>query len=491
VTLLLTHDGRRVVTTFDNGPTVIRDARTLRPLRRIAVGGDTAALAPDDRTMLVGRRDGSVRFVDLQSGRVRTASGRHDGPVTAATFGPEGRTAMTVGEDSRAIVWDTARAKARETLTGHSDVMTAVTISHDGRRAYTGGQDGKVVIWDLAGDRRLGRPFDTAPGFPSDHRQPPFASYALTADGRTLAVGRGDGTVALLDAATLRERSSFEAVSDGPVIGMGFLPGGPLLLVGGESGFAGLFDTRSGELVRRLDGHAWPLQPPTFSADGRLMVTVSADSLKVWTLRSGRPVGPPRYLTAPPQGIIDAALSPDGRTLAVVTDLGVDIVDAAKLQRRSTVPTVRGRATSARFTPDGRSLVIGRPEGYAEVVSARTWRRTSRRFGGHTGEVTSLAVSPDGRTLATGSWDGTVWLFDIATGQPLGAPLRAVPNHVADPRFSPDGAYLFAITDTGTSYRWDVRPSTWERYACRVAGRSLTRTEWSELLPDREYAPAC
>jgi len=125
------------------------------------------------------------------------------------------------------------------------------------------------------------------------------------------------------------------------------------------------------------------------------------------------------------------------------------------------------------------------------VVSTQTWKPVTRRLGGHTGEVTSLAASPDGRTLATGSWDGTIWLFDIATGQPLGSPLRAVPNLIVEPYFSPDGAYLFAITDAGKSYRWDVRPATWSRFACMVAERSLTRTEWSDLLPGRDYAPAC
>jgi WD40 repeat protein len=115
----------------------------------------------------------------------------------------------------------------------------------------------------------------------------------------------------------------------------------------------------------------------------------------------------------------------------------------------------------------------------------------SRRLAGHTAEVFSLSTSPDGRTLATGSFDGTIRLFDVDTQQPLGAPLRAVPNRLVEPSFTPDGAFLFAITDTGHAYRWDVRPSSWARYACAVAGRTLTRTEWNDALPERNYEPAC
>ena len=93
--------------------------------------------------------------------------------------------------------------------------------------------------------------------------------------------------------------------------------------------------------------------------------------------------------------------------------------------------------------------------------------------------------------LATGSTDGTTRLFDLATQRPVGAPLPGPPNRQIAPVFTPDGAYLFAITDAGRAYRWDIRPSSWARHACKIAGRRLTRTEWNDVLPERDYAPAC
>jgi WD40 repeat protein len=105
--------------------------------------------------------------------------------------------------------------------------------------------------------------------------------------------------------------------------------------------------------------------------------------------------------------------------------------------------------------------------------------------------VLFLAVSPNSRTLAVGGWDGAIRLFDLPSQRPLGTPLPAVPNSLAAPLFTRDGAYLLVITDAGVAYRWDIRAASWARHACAVAGRSLTRTEWSEELPGLPYAPAC
>jgi hypothetical protein len=32
---------------------------------------------------------------------------------------------------------------------------------------------------------------------------------------------------------------------------------------------------------------------------------------------------------------------------------------------------------------------------------------------------------------------------------------------------------------------------TWERFACRVAGRDFTRAEWHDVLPNRAYRSVC
>jgi WD40 repeat protein len=499
VTLMLTRDGRRLVTTRFDEETVVSDARTLRPLKRLPVGAEQAALGPDDRTMLVGGRDGSVRFLDLDTGTVRRASGRHAGAVVESAFSADGRTAITAGEDGQLIVWNVTRASAGETLEGHAGQITGLAISRDSSTLYTTGLDGKLLIWDLAGASRLGRPFKAG------RASPEIPRYALSPDGRVLALGQSDGNVALVDARTLRGISEFEVAPNGPVRGLAYVPRSGQLVVGGDDGFLALVDPRRERIVKRLTGHSKTLFTPSFTADGRLMATASDDPgdrhagvVRLWGLPSGEPAGGP--LRYPAVG--DISLSPDGRWLAVTRppDGGVEVFDRAKGRQRGSLLEAETVWDLVRFTPDGRHLVGGSYKGWARRWSveepgpgnlAEEWRPDSRRFTGHAGRVEGVSMSPDGRTLATGSTDGTIRLWDLDTQQPLGTPLPGLPNHYLLPQFTPDGAYLLALTDAGRAYRWDVRPKSWARHACAAAGRQLTRTEWEDALPERDYNPAC
>jgi WD40 repeat protein len=100
-------------------------------------------------------------------------------------------------------------------------------------------------------------------------------------------------------------------------------------------------------------------------------------------------------------------------------------------------------------------------------------------------------VSPDGRTLATGSNRGAVRLWDIPTQQTIGGPLPGVPSETSSAQFTRDGSRLIASYESGRAYLWDLRPERLLRQACAVAGRRLTRSEWAQFLPGREYDPAC
>ena len=228
------------------------------------------------------------------------------------------------------------------------------------------------------------------------------------------------------------------------------------------------------------------------SADGSLLASASKDgTIRFWSLPDGRARGAPLRF---PYGAADAQLSPNGRWLSVVAlnrDVVQDRLEIWDVRHRQRIKTLRpaGGASFGRFSPDGRFLAVSDLPGRVQVYATATWKPVTPSFAG--GRAAWAAFTRNGRTLATGNTDGTVRLWDVASGQALAAPLPGIPNVQVVPIFTPDDTHLIAAYQNGRAYRWDIRPASLVRQACKVAGRRLTRKEWDDFLPGREYAPAC
>jgi DNA-binding SARP family transcriptional activator/WD40 repeat protein len=504
-------DGSGLVTTRDNGPTLLWNPG-LTAVRRYPIGGQGVAVSPDGGVAALTENSdqnntGTVSFLNLRSGDVRAGSGGHHGPykskyeAAGITFTHDGHSVVTVGNDSRLLIWDVSTASVRTTLAETGDLpLRGPALSADGATAYTTDRNRDVVVWDLSGSHRLDRPFTAGTGF----RWWPW--FAMSPDGRMLAVPSSPKT----------------GVEDG----------------------IWLIDTSDLHVVRRipqeLNGSSTPL---AFSPDSATLAvgTWNHDRMDVrlWDVASGRMTG--ILDTAPQQRLVALEFSPDGSMLVggggpVHRGL-VYIWRPAKPNQPADRFRTPGTVEELDFTSDGSQLVAstGWGDGGYFVLWDTAAQRIVKTVHADAAGVLTADVSTGGRTLMTGGQTGAVRLWDLATGKPLGAPLTgltlfadtvdlapdgstavgadaagdvllwdvrtrstigdAVPGPVAGRNaaasFTPDGRSIVVVSDTGAGWVWDVDPSDWLARACQAAGRSLTRQEWQEFLPNRPYHATC
>jgi len=71
----------------------------------------------------------------------------------------------------------------------------------------------------------------------------------------------------------------------------------------------------------------------------------------------------------------------------------------------------------------------------------------------------------------------------------LGADFPVPQGVIPIARFAGDRDLV--IVNLADAAVWPTDPLKWERFACQVAGRDLTRAEWKDALPDRRYQRVC
>ena len=220
------------------------------------------------------------------------------------------------------------------------------------------------------------------------------------------------------------------------------------------------------------------------------MALVHRGAALVQPLASGRPAGRARYYRRR-GGALSVALSADGRSLAVATREGIEIVDVARMRIRSFLIESATTEAPPQFSPDGRVLAAGSREGWVRFWSTRTLeaglgqaRRPPRRR--------ALALDQPGRTHAGLGRHGrhTPPLRHRDPPAARGAAARRAALRRRR-RCSRPTARTCSPSPPPRGVRWDLRASTWKRHACKVAGRTLTRSEWTDALRGRDYTPAC
>lgn len=140
-----------------------------------------------------------------------------------------------------------------------------------------------------------------------------------------------------------------------PVISIAFSPNGRILASGSQDGTIAVWDVRTGEHTRTLAAHVHAVEGVGFSPDGTIFASMSRNGAKLWNTAAWSEI---HTLDNDVHEIGNVAFSPNGKTIMMATsDWEVRIWDTKTGETLRSLPGHRSGISGVAFFPDGRTLV--------------------------------------------------------------------------------------------------------------------------------------
>lgn len=427
------------------------------------------AITHNDRTMITGTNSGDVYLWDVATAEeIDTEQNVHAGLITHITCSPDGQLFATASHDRTARVWSVADGYTLHSKPFvHQFRTNSVAFSDDSRLLASASEDGTVCIWDTTTGSTA------TPLIPHSSS----VSHVEFLPGRDqklkLLTSCTDGTARLWELPAKPQLLTLPQTS--PISSFSISPQNDWCVMtskGHQNTLIAVHVTDKEELSTHpipanndLNGHKFHVSCGAMSADAQLVATGDVDgTVIVWDRVSATPV----TSRLPHQGPVRTVeLSADGKLLLVHSrdSIRSQFVTCWEVQDAfEPLWSIKGALTHATFSPDGTQVAVADGNNI-QLLNARTGKSSGVKIT-HDLRIQHCQFSPDGQFLLTCSDDKTARLWEVSSGKPWGNPL-VHSAAVIFGKFDPTGKRLVTLareisTVVGDNAVrvWDARTTT-------------------------------
>jgi WD40 repeat protein len=269
----------------------------------------SAQLSADGKTVITTSDQGIARLWDAVSGDQIRVFGGANGRVVDAQFGLNDQLVMTINDEKVAHLWKTATGMLLNTFGGTDHLVIEARFSPDGHTVVTVGADKSIKLWDAETDQQ---------GAVYTSTEDEIKSCRLSPDGMTVVFFGTAEKAWLWDIKTPKPRPLIG--HHGTVTAVRFSADGKKVLTASADTTARVWDARTGQLLKSLRGHQRSITSAEFSPDGKSVLTSSDDkTARIWDVESGIEL---EVLAGHGGKVLNAQFSHDGETIVTASDDG-------------------------------------------------------------------------------------------------------------------------------------------------------------------------
>ncbi|KAK6537448.1 hypothetical protein TWF694_011634 [Orbilia ellipsospora] len=264
----------------------------------------------DGKELASGTPDKAVRWWNVGTGEELDIKGGHTESICAVARSYDGTKLATAGLDMIIMIWDWNDRKVILTLKGLTDEPSTVAFSPDGAHLASCAHL-SIFLWET-----IGGTFLRKIGLDS-----PINDVTFSPDGETMAAAMYNGSILLLDKATLL--SDDDPAYQSPqisVTSLEFSPNRALLAAVKSDHTVRLINPVDSKEVGTLTGHNSAINSAVFLPCSKYLVTASDDcTIKLWSVEAFPPTLL-HTLKAHESWVRCAVFSPDGKVVASAAD---------------------------------------------------------------------------------------------------------------------------------------------------------------------------